>query len=159
MSQVEENPAITLAFNLKKLPALCKHLNMHNPVGQRITILTLGSLGYTPFTLADGNKDTSEGLLASVVRKQNLGLDVTSAQMMAMFHGSMFGFHVPLADADNESNLKLAAAFDVKADAYEGKFRNVAERDAYYKQALEEIPVYEAKERKIVGEYIPDDED
>ena len=153
MSQVKENPAITLAFNLKKLPAMCKHLNMHNPVGQRITILTLGSPGYTPFTLADGNKDTSEGLLASVVRKQNLGLDVTSAQMMAMFHGSMFGFHVPLADADNETNLKLAAAFDVKADAYE------AERDAYYKQALEKIAIAEANERKIVGEYIPDDED
>lgn len=73
--------------NLKKLPEKC--FATLRATGEVIAI-TRGEIGYAPI----------RNLVAMDIDKVNAGMGCNKAQKEAMIVGSMFGWHVPGADAD-----------------------------------------------------------
>ena len=83
------------AAAIAKLPESCAALLQED--GTPI-ILKRGVSGYWPAPMLRDR---------AAVRAFNERLGITPNQVNAMQHGSLFGWHVPLADADCEANAKI----------------------------------------------------
>lgn len=91
----------TFLSNLKKLP-LRSYATLPEEPNQAI-IIQRGVSGYWPVrTLAN------EEAARHWVKSMNEATGVTPKQASAMLHGSIFGWHVPAADPDNEINREPA---------------------------------------------------
>ncbi|MCE6957736.1 hypothetical protein LAZ40_01505 [Cereibacter sphaeroides] len=81
------------------LPELCFALH---PDDGRIICLRLGQSGYWEPTNAP--EDPAGQARAAWVDRRNRELQVTPAQREAMIAGSLFGWHLPIADPDRFPN-------------------------------------------------------
>lgn len=85
-----------LCNNLAKLPAICasRLFSDGSPI-----LIRRGETGYYPAPFPDFDVDAF-----------NRRKGVTPAQREAMLGGSMFGWHLPIADPDNRVNNKPEGA-------------------------------------------------
>lgn len=86
---------VDVAATLAKLPEICAALLQED---RSPILLKRGVPGYWPAPMLRG---------VDQVRAFNERQGITSAQVNAMQHGSIFGWHVPLADPDCEVNTKI----------------------------------------------------
>lgn len=77
--------------NLKKLPEVAAILH---PMTNKPAMVRRGVMGYQELVTGDGFS----------IEKFNAAHKVSSAQQSAMLMGSMFGWDVPAADPDHETN-------------------------------------------------------
>ena len=75
-------------LHIAKLPKLCFVVH---PTTEEFIAVKAGELGYNKTTVYDWQH----------AKTLNDRLGVTNAQYHAMLHGSVFGFHIPMADPDN----------------------------------------------------------
>lgn len=95
----QRSAAAILAANTSKLPELCYDVN--DVTGEPI-VLKRGEVGYyaTGWPAAHAEE---------VVASKNAGLGVTPEQRQAMKAGSIFGFHLEIADPDRYTPEAVAA--------------------------------------------------
>lgn len=96
----EKNLSSEAQANLDKLPDWCFG---RNPSTETIIRIDKGEMGYSPVANKDwpieiaSDKDTS---LEALIDRINQHKGVTPAQRQAMQFGSMWGWHIRLADPD-----------------------------------------------------------
>lgn len=87
-----------LEINLSKVPELCYCLHPHDK--KEIIIVKRGEKGYYKTKLYGPTAEATKATMDELNEK----LGVTPQQRRAMYAGSLFGWEVPGADADNDCN-------------------------------------------------------